>query len=186
MVPGANWAHRMQEGVRHAGRTLAVLSAAYVESVFATAQWEAAWRGDPLGEQRRLLVFRVAECDRPGLLAGVVSVDLFGVGETAARALIKATIRGAVTGRTSPRVSQNSRLQRGWCGQSHQSPGVLPEVWNVPPRNPNFTGRAGELSRLRAWLAEHPAVTVHALRGMGGIGKTQTAIEYAYRHADCV
>src|SRR5215470_8797163 len=80
MVAGSNWAHRMQEGVRRAGRTVAVLSAAYVKSVFATAEWVAAWRGDPLGEQRKLLVFRVAECDRPGLLGGVVSVDLFGVG----------------------------------------------------------------------------------------------------------
>jgi hypothetical protein len=57
-------------------------------------------------------------------------------------------------------------------------PGGLPGVWNVPPRNPNFTGREDELARLREWLARHPAVTVHALRGMGGIGKTQTAAEY--------
>jgi NB-ARC domain/Tetratricopeptide repeat len=63
-------------------------------------------------------------------------------------------------------------------------PGALPEVWNAPPRNPNFTGRAAELDRLYAGLAEHPAVTVHALRGMGGVGKTQTVIEYAHRHAD--
>jgi hypothetical protein len=62
-------------------------------------------------------------------------------------------------------------------------PGTLPEVWNVPPRNPNFTGRASELGRLRASLETDPAVTVHAVHGMGGVGKTQTVIEYAYRHA---
>jgi hypothetical protein len=57
-------------------------------------------------------------------------------------------------------------------------------VWNVPPRNPNFTGRAADLARIRSWLAEQPAVTVHALHGMGGVGKTQAAVEYAYRYAD--
>lgn len=65
MLPGSNWTHLMEQGVREATRTIAVLSAAYLESVFATAEWESAWRDDPLGEQRKLLVFRVADCDRP-------------------------------------------------------------------------------------------------------------------------
>lgn len=102
MVPGSNWIHLMQEGVRQASRTVAVLSAAYVESAFAATEWQATWREDPLGEQRKLLVFRVADCERPGLLAGVVSVDLFGVAEAAASTRIKSAVRGALTGRTKP------------------------------------------------------------------------------------
>ena len=181
MVPGSNWTHRMQQGVRQASRTVAVLSAAYLESVFATAEWEAAWRGDPLGEQRKLLVFRITSCDRPGLLGGVVGVDLFGVGREGARGRIRSAVRGAVTGRAKP-AEEPDFPPEAW--PEPRFPGVLPEVWNVPPRNPNFTGREAALGHVRAWLAEHPAVTVHALHGMGGIGKTQTAIEYAYRYAD--
>ena len=54
-------------------------------------------------------------------------------------------------------------------------------VWNVPyPRNSFFTGRERVLSDLRrAFEAGKKAV---ALAGLGGMGKTATAKEYAYRH----
>lgn len=56
---------------------------------------------------------------------------------------------------------------------------------NVPPKNPNFVGRddllAAVESRLRA--DETAAVLPHALHGMGGVGKSQIAIEYVYRHS---
>ncbi|HEX5404507.1 MAG TPA: FxSxx-COOH system tetratricopeptide repeat protein [Pseudonocardiaceae bacterium] len=60
-----------------------------------------------------------------------------------------------------------------------------PPVWgNVPPRNPNFTGRSGPLDQLSERLAAGgtTAVLPAALHGMGGIGKTQMAVEYIYRH----
>ena len=52
--------------------------------------------------------------------------------------------------------------------------------WNVPyARNPFFTGREDTLTTLHGALATADAV---ALSGLGGLGKTQTAVEYAYRH----
>ncbi|GAB1821232.1 FxSxx-COOH system tetratricopeptide repeat protein [Herbidospora sp. RD11066] len=62
---------------------------------------------------------------------------------------------------------------------------AAPEVWgNVPQRLANFTGRTELLDQLRKHLTEqNDAVVLHALQGTGGVGKTQLAIEYIYRHA---
>ncbi|MET8407584.1 FxSxx-COOH system tetratricopeptide repeat protein [Streptomyces sp. NPDC005195] len=60
-----------------------------------------------------------------------------------------------------------------------------PRIWgNIPPRNPNFTGRVDLLEQLSERLRREGTTTVlpEAIHGMGGVGKTQLAIEYAYRH----
>ena len=59
----------------------------------------------------------------------------------------------------------------------------VPGIWNLPGRNADFTGRTAVLQRLHEDLsAEGRAVVLpRALYGMGGVGKTQTALEYAHR-----
>ncbi len=63
---------------------------------------------------------------------------------------------------------------------------VYPSIWNIPyRRNPFFTGREEELKGLHDALhADSAAYLTQAqgISGLGGIGKTQTAIEYAYRY----
>ncbi|MCS0601375.1 FxSxx-COOH system tetratricopeptide repeat protein [Streptomyces sp. LP11] len=74
------------------------------------------------------------------------------------------------------------------ASESHAHParGSVPAVWgNVPPNNPNFVGREDLLDQVREQLVtgDTSAVLPHALHGMGGVGKSQIAIEYVYRHA---
>lgn len=58
-------------------------------------------------------------------------------------------------------------------------------LWTVPYwRNPFFTGREDVLLALqRALNLAHGSPRIQALSGLVGVGKTQVATEYAYRHA---
>ncbi len=63
-----------------------------------------------------------------------------------------------------------------------------PRIWSMPfTRNPFFTGRDNLLTRLHTTLATGKQAALsqpQAISGLGGIGKTQTAIEYAYCYRD--
>ncbi|MFL5698426.1 MAG: tetratricopeptide repeat protein [Ktedonobacteraceae bacterium] len=95
-------------------------------------------------------------------------------------------LRAYVTDERFPQPEQSSST-------SHREP---PGVWNVPyRRNPHFTGRDELLDQLTQQLSpegqkegtttRRAALTQpQAIKGLGGIGKTQVAVEYAYRSQD--
>jgi hypothetical protein len=68
-------------------------------------------------------------------------------------------------------------------GSTPDLAGAVPRVWNVPTRNAAFTGRDSVLDQLRGDLAGdgRAVVVAQALYGLGGVGKTQIALEYAHR-----
>jgi len=61
-------------------------------------------------------------------------------------------------------------------------------IWNIPyQRNPLFTGREEVLKELSEALKAGKTAALaqpQAISGLGGIGKTQTAVEYAYLNQD--
>jgi tetratricopeptide (TPR) repeat protein len=74
-----------------------------------------------------------------------------------------------------PRPDQQSALKGA---------AVERRVWTIPARVRGFTGRADLLAELEATLRSGEPAVVQAITGMGGIGKTTAAIEYAHRHHD--
>jgi len=189
--PGSHFVGEMQKALAGDRRTVAVASTAYLTSVFATEEWQAVWAADPVGARRLLLVVRVEDCDRPGLLRQVVSVDLFGVGEQAARDRLLDAI---TLGRRKPLVAPGfpapvdegvtSPGAAGSAGAAPVFPVDLPAVWNVPPRLARFVGREALLAEVAEELAARGVAGVCAVQGTGGMGKTALAVEYAHRHKD--
>jgi tetratricopeptide (TPR) repeat protein len=181
--PGQDFLHQMQQATQQAARTIAVLSPAYLGSAFGEAEWRVAFASDPTGEQGLLLPVRVAEVTPPGLLRSRVYLDLVGLDQQAATERLLAGVR---PGRAKP---PGRRLYPG--GQATTTggvrfPGHRPAIFDVPPRNPHFTGRTDLLQALRAHLAETKrgaVVQASAVHGLGGVGKTQLEVEYTHRYA---
>ena len=185
---GRNFVTAMSEALARADRVVALFSAAYFEPErYTTEEWSASLVYMPGVAAGRLVPVRVEEVPAalvPPLLRPLVSRDVFGVAEEEARRVLLAAVAGPARPSRAPgfpgRPGPLSRLG----GAGPRLPGVLPLVWgNVPARNPGFTGRDQMLADVRQALLGGGRAVVQALQGMGGVGKTQLAMEYAYRFA---
>jgi tetratricopeptide (TPR) repeat protein len=101
------------------------------------------------------------------------------------------TMRDYLTGRTAMPRTYLEALARvlGCTCEELLLPSSAPSsIWNVPyQQNAFFTGREDILTQLYAALHQKGTVAItqaHALCGLGGIGKTQIVLEYAYRYRD--
>ena len=104
----------------------------------------------------------------------------------------RATLSRGTGRRREPRQSPGIEAGRpqtgvrgGESGAGEPSfPGQLPTVWNVPRHsNPYFVGREPTLAEAhRRLIAADVTRRRVVLTGLGGVGKSQLAAEYAYRH----
>ncbi|MFB4425571.1 FxSxx-COOH system tetratricopeptide repeat protein [Streptomyces sp. QL37] len=157
--------------VETATRTVVLLSSAYLKSQRAVDLWERAVSEDPGGGRRQLLPLRVSDVRLSAPYIDRNPVDLFRLDEVhATTALMRALDRPVQLG---DGMSPGPRF-----------PGTVPRIWNAPPRNPGFTGRSLVLERMRDQLGGGMAVVLpqpQTLYGLGGVGKTQVALEYVHR-----
>ncbi|HVU68463.1 MAG TPA: TIR domain-containing protein, partial [Ktedonobacteraceae bacterium] len=178
--PGDNRVLALNRGLQRAERVLVVLSPAYFQTEMVQTQWAAALLKDQTGTHRRVLPVLIETCGVDGLLRGLVCIDLVGVDEQTAQTRLLA---GLQTERTRPASVAFPARQ----GTGAAFPGKS-LMWTMPfARNPYFTGREEQLRALREQLQAQRSAAIgqiQAITGLGGIGKTQMAVEYAYRHRE--
>jgi cellulose biosynthesis protein BcsQ len=158
-------------------RTVAVWSAPYARAVQARAARDILV-GNPTEDTRELIPVRVGETRPTGAYSNANAIDLQRLDEAGAvTALLRAVGRG------------DTPLPETVPGEGPRYPGLRPAIWNLRLRNPAFTGRSAVLDRLRDQLRDKQRdrrstvvlPTPQTLYGLGGVGKTQVALEYAYR-----
>jgi hypothetical protein len=166
-VPGSNWIFSMQEGVTRSERMIAVLSQSYVQSSYGSAEWQAIWAQDPTGVLRKLITMRVTECERPGLLAGVVGIDLFQFGdESAAASAMMDALETMVSGRRKPHLPPPFPIKKAVPGRApfprrtmaidHESAGDGDPPGAVEVNEPKSQSRRRLLGDLSASLQAVP------------------------------
>jgi tetratricopeptide (TPR) repeat protein len=180
--PGRDWAHEMQQATSTAKRALLVLSGPYLTSAHGEAEWRTFYAQDPSGERGLLLPVRVGPVELPGLLKTRVYVDLVDQDAAGAQAALLAAARGARGKPAAEPEFPGGRRHARSAIEQPRFPGELPAVWNVPSHpNPFFTGRDLLLAEMNNRLnASEVTRRRVVLTGLGGVGKTQIAVEYAY------
>lgn len=176
---GHNIVSKMHTALRSAKQVIGILSPRYLESSFAAAEWMAAVREDPLGEKRTLLFVRIEECSLSGLLGNIIYIDLVGLNEQEAENKLLREVRPTLP------VRHLAPQFPGASSFTPVFPPSLPRYWHVPlTRKPHFVGRSDVIKDLAKAFSSDTSQLLQAVTGMGGVGKTRTAVEYCYQQRD--
>jgi hypothetical protein len=158
------------------GHTIVLLSPNYVASPEAKRAWDVL-ASRTTAPFRRLTTVRILDAQLETAFTGPAPVDLTGLGEReGAEALVRAL--GRPRHAIDP-PSEHSRVGPRFPGAAR----TAPQIWNADRRNAVFTGRGHLLEQVRDNLlgSAQRVVLPQALHGLGGVGKTQVALEYTHR-----
>ena len=171
----------MQKAAAETDCTIAVLSETYLTSEFTAPEWAAAFAQDPTGKKRKLIPVRLKECTLRGLLAPINYIDLVDLAEADAKDVL---LRGVADGRARP--DKKSPFPGSTASPSDRPKAVFPPSLpcNLPPVSAIFVGRDEDLEQLHAQMQTGTAIAISAVSGMGGIGKTELAAQYALQQRD--
>lgn len=159
------------------GRILALLSEEYAEVPQSAALWRAL-----TGRERALTPELIAVRVHGGERALEPPFDLAAAPSVAHLTAVNAVRRLRQSVGPPPSAPTPARGAPALLTAAPpRYPGTNPSVESLPPRNGGFTGRNALLHELRDRLTAEDSSRPHVLVGLGGVGKTQTALEYTYR-----
>ncbi|MBT2417497.1 tetratricopeptide repeat protein [Streptomyces sp. ISL-22] len=183
---GDDFVRRMDEGLEKADAVVALFSKSYFED----GRWTQEERSAVVARRDRIIPLAVeplSNHDVDPMLASKVRKKLHGLDETAAIAALRDAVGGGGRPTAAPAFPGAGVAVEAVVPEGPQPrlPGTTdrPDVWNVRRGNRDFSGREAEIVQLRDGLLSGRHSAVYALHGMGGIGKTQLALEYAHRFA---
>jgi len=165
--PGSNFVLQMRSALDRCNRTLAIISPAYFDSVYAAAEWSAAFTSAGAAGESSLLMVQVSPVQLPRLLRPWVYIDLVDQDEASA-------VRKLLTGVSRTRAKPIDQPPLPYASTTSAS--------NFPGRQasssvhrPRCFGRGDILNKLRQRLnrAAHPLYLV----GPAGIGKSALVAE---------
>ncbi|RJP18113.1 MAG: TIR domain-containing protein [Candidatus Omnitrophota bacterium] len=184
---GEDFVQRMEEALAQCDSVIAILSLDYLKSEFGAVEWRVKFAQDPSGGKRLLIPVRVKECQPPALLTTRIYIDLVGLNEEQARKRLVEGLKSSGRPTEKPPFPGERKDEVRIPAQKPSFPGAPDQkLFHLPhQRNVFFTGRKQILKKLHKSLSGGRAAAIthnQLLYGLGGIGKTQTAVEYAYRY----
>jgi hypothetical protein len=180
-LPGGEFTMDIHNALKDCRKVLCVLTPAYMKSPWCLKESLTTLVGDVSGGDNKLVPVRVLPCKPEGLLKTRIYIDLAGIKDAEqAKKILLSKIKGIV--KKDPRFKPDTEPAFPLTVPAPRFPGLVPEIWNIPLRNPHFTGRNKEITRVYTYLNdEKTTILTQAIVGLGGIGKTQLALEYAHR-----
>ncbi|MFD8098769.1 FxSxx-COOH system tetratricopeptide repeat protein [Nocardia fluminea] len=186
---GTSFIRNIEQALSRADRIIAVCSAAYFDPrSYGSEEREAALR---LAHTKPGLIIPVliGACELPPLIAVLGRINLVGLDQVEAEKKLLAKLAGATPPPLEykpdwPGLTNDEGKSIRYGERRREERRRAKPVWNVPHRNMRFTNRSNIISRLDVNFESSEACAVATVYGMGGVGKTQLAIEYAWRNSN--
>jgi len=187
---GENWIVGLRRGVNESRHVVFVVSPEWMEAVWPLFEVYLSIFRDPGADDRKLIPIIHTRCHLPEEIGGFRHCPDFS--ETHGNPLLYEFKLAQLMAALEPSREGPTDFELWVAQYEGEQWEVIPPVRPLPPKsmmplrpNPHFVGREDELRQLERHLRAGSTTAigqVAAATGLGGIGKTQLAVEYVHRY----